>query len=149
MVEPSESPKKPAVVVAAPEPAKVSKPETVKQPDTQTHQKAAVEKAVHAWAKAWAQQNMTAYYAAYSDKFEPQGSSLSAWKAERKERIVGKPEITVDVQDLKVTLQGDRAVASFRQYYASGGYKASTRKVLRLHHEGGEKWRIVREETGR
>lgn len=109
---------------------------------------AAVEKAVAAWAKAWENQDMNAYYAAYSSQFDPQGSSLTEWKTERKARIVGKPAITVEVRNLKVAIQGDRADASFRQHYASGGYKASTRKTLRMQREG-EKWRIIREETGR
>lgn len=109
---------------------------------------AAVEKSVLAWANAWEQQNMQAYYNAYSSRFEPQGSTLAAWKIERKERIVGKPAITVTVNDLKTSVQGERATASFRQYYASGGYKATTRKTLRLQREG-DKWRITREETGR
>lgn len=109
---------------------------------------AAVEKSVLAWANAWEQQNMQAYYNAYSSRFEPQGSTLAAWKVERKERIVGKPAITVTVNDLKTSVQGERATASFRQYYASGGYKATTRKTLRLQREG-DKWRITREETGR
>nr|WP_314704885.1 tetratricopeptide repeat protein [uncultured Comamonas sp.] len=109
---------------------------------------AAIEKSVLAWANAWEQQNMSAYYSAYSSRFEPQGSTLAAWKTERKERIVGKPAITVTVNDLKTSVQGERATASFRQYYASGGYKATTRKTLRLQREG-DKWRITREETGR
>jgi colicin import membrane protein len=109
---------------------------------------AAVEKAVLAWAKAWEQQNMAGYYAAYSSRFDPQGGTLANWKAERKNRIVDKPAITVDVNDLKVHVQGDRATANFRQFYASGGYKATTRKTLRMQLEG-EKWRILREETGR
>ena len=108
----------------------------------------AIEKAVAGWAKAWEQQDMPAYYAAYSPNFKPQGSSLAAWKTERKDRIVGKPTITVEVRDLKVSVQGSNASASFRQYYASGGYKATTRKTLSLHQQGG-KWLILREETGR
>lgn len=128
------------VVTAAP--AAPAKPAV----DTQTV--AAVEKAVFAWAQAWEQQNMTAYYAAYSSRFDPQGPTLAAWKADRKNRIVDKPAITVEVRDLKVTVQGERASASFRQHYASGGYKATTRKTLRMQYEG-EKWRIIREETGR
>lgn len=106
-----------------------------------------VKSAVTAWSQAWARQDMAAYYAAYSDQFQPQGSTLAAWKTERKERIVGKPTISVEVRDLKVKVQGTQATANFRQFYASGGYKATTRKTLRLQQEG-EKWRIIREETG-
>lgn len=129
--------------------AKPAEPEKSQPKADETKQAvAAVEKAINAWAKAWEQQNMPAYYAAYSNQFDPQGSSLAAWKAERKDRIVGKPSITLQVDDLKISVQGDRATAKFRQYYASGGYKATTRKTLRLQQEGG-KWRIIREDTGR
>lgn len=109
---------------------------------------AAVEKAVYVWAQAWERQDMPAYYAAYSSRFDPQGGTLASWKDDRKNRIVDKPTITVEVRDLHVTVEGDRASARFRQHYASGGYKASTRKTLRMQYEG-DKWRIIREETGR
>jgi GTP pyrophosphokinase len=75
-------------------------------------------------------------------------AALPAWKQERKDRIVGRDAITVAVRNLKVTLDGDKAAASFQQYYASGSYKATTRKTLRMQREGNQ-WRIVREETGR
>ena len=101
-----------------------------------------------AWAKAWATQDMNSYYAAYSSNFRPSnGASLATWKAERKDRIVGKPTITVEVRDLKMDINGDKATAQFRQYYASGAYKATTRKTLHMQREGAH-WRIVREETG-
>lgn len=138
-------PSKPAAA-AKPAPAEPAKP-TAKADDDKLIV-ATVEKAVMAWAKAWEQQNMTAYYAAYSNHFEPQEGSLAAWKVERKERIVGKPSITLEVRDLKVAVQGERATASFRQYYASGSFKATTRKTLRMQREG-DKWRITREEAGR
>ena len=149
----------PVTVTAAtpavdPKPEPVAKPaEPVKEkevvkPDSNQQAITAVEKAVYAWAKAWEQQNMAGYYAAYSNHFDPQGSTLAAWKAERKDRIVGKPAITVEVRDLKVSVHGERATANFRQFYAAGGYKATTRKTLRLQQEG-EKWRITKEETGR
>lgn len=128
---------------AAPEPAKQAAKVDKNQAAT-----TAVENAVAAWAKAWEQQNMAGYYAAYSNQFDPQGGTLAEWKAERKARIVGKPAITVDVRDLKVQVQGDKATANFRQFYSAGGYKATTRKTLTLRDEGG-KWRITREETGR
>ena len=145
---PVAKPAEPAKDKEAAKPAEPVKAKETAQPDSQQHAVAAVEKAVLAWAKAWEQQNMTAYYAAYSNHFAPQGGTLAAWKAERKDRIVGKPAITVEVRDLKVSVHGERATANFRQYYAAGSYKATTRKTLRLQQEG-DKWRITREETGR
>ncbi|MEN5423990.1 tetratricopeptide repeat protein [Comamonas aquatica] len=148
------TPASPAPAVTQPAPtapaaAVVEKAEKAKEGPS-AHQQAvdAVEKAVLAWAKAWEQQNINAYYAAYSPHFDPQGGTLAAWKQERKDRIVGRDAITVAVRNLKVTLDGDKAAASFQQYYASGSYKATTRKTLRMQREGNQ-WRIVREETGR
>lgn len=151
------TPASPAPAATPPAPAapaaavvdKADKTEKAKEGPS-AHQQAvdAVEKAVLAWAKAWEQQNINAYYAAYSPRFDPQGGTLAAWKQERKDRIVGRDAITVAVRNLKVTLDGDKAAASFQQYYASGSYKATTRKTLRMQREGNQ-WRIVREETGR
>ncbi|MDH1378306.1 tetratricopeptide repeat protein [Comamonas aquatica] len=151
------APASPAPAATPPAPAapaaavveKADKTEKAKEGPS-AHQQAvdAVEKAVLAWAKAWEQQNINAYYAAYSPRFDPQGGTLAAWKQERKDRIVGRDAITVAVRNLKVTLDGDKAAASFQQYYASGSYKATTRKTLRMQREGNQ-WRIVREETGR
>ncbi len=104
--------------------------------------------AVMAWARAWEQQDMPAYYAAYRTRFEPaQGTPLEVWKQERRERIVGRPGITVDFNDLRVQVDGSTATASFHQNYASGEYRSSARKSLQLQQEGGQ-WRIVREESG-
>ncbi|QTX20403.1 tetratricopeptide repeat protein [Comamonas aquatica] len=145
---PAATPPAPAAPAAAVV-EKADKTEKAKEGPS-AHQQAvdAVEKAVLAWAKAWEQQNINAYYAAYSPRFDPQGGTLAAWKQERKDRIVGRDAITVAVRNLKVTLDGDKAAASFQQYYASGSYKATTRKTLRMQREGNQ-WRIVREETGR
>lgn len=108
-----------------------------------------IEQAVQRWAQAWSSQNMAAYYAAYSPRFQPSGGeSLAQWKSDRKDRIVGKTTINVSVRDLKVSPQtGDLAHVSFRQYYVAGGYKATTRKTLRMQREGLQ-WLILREETG-
>lgn len=107
-----------------------------------------VERAVHAWASAWEKKDMTAYLDAYSDKFQPAGGgSLAAWKEERRARIVGKQAIDVKVQNLQVSVDGEQATARFRQYYAAGLLKSTTRKTLTLRHEKGQ-WHIVREATG-
>lgn len=145
---PAAAPREPEPAAAAPVAAKeVSKP--APQPEPAKHEtQRKIEQAINHWAHAWASQNINAYYAAYSPRFKPSGGeTLAQWKADRKERIVGKTTITVSVRDLKISTQGDQATASFRQYYAAGSYKATTRKTLRLQREGAQ-WLIVREETG-
>lgn len=110
--------------------------------------KADVERAVNTWAQAWEKQDMPGYLAAYSDHFSPAGGgSLNAWKEERRQRIVGKQAIVVNVRNLQVTVDGDQATAKFRQYYAAGALKTTTRKTLAMRLEKGH-WRILRETTG-
>lgn len=120
-------------------------------PEPKPAQKSAVpevERVVHAWAKAWEGKDMNAYLDAYSDKFSPaDGSSLSAWKEARRQRIVGKQSIKVNVRNLQVTVDGDQATAKFRQHYAAGSLNTTTRKTLTLRQEKGG-WHIVRETTG-
>lgn len=133
-----------APAVAATEVAKPAPPTEPVQDKTE-HK---IEQAISRWAHAWSSQNISAYYAAYSSRFKPAGGeTLAQWKTDRKERIVGKTTITVSVRDLKISTQGDLATASFRQSYAAGSYKATTRKTLRMQREGAQ-WLIVREETG-
>lgn len=107
-----------------------------------------VERAVNSWATAWEKKDMPGYLAAYSDHFSPAGGgSLSAWKEERRQRIVGKQAIVVNVRNLQVSVEGEQATAKFRQYYAAGALKTTTRKTLVMRLEKGH-WRIMRETTG-
>ena len=110
----------------------------------QQQAKAAIESAIDAWAYAWVHQNMDGYYAAYSSKFAPDKGDLSSWKAERRDRILSKQTITLDVNNLKISVNGSRATARFRQNYSADNYKDSTLKTLELQREG-DKWLIVRE----
>lgn len=107
-----------------------------------------VEAAVHAWANAWASKNMNAYLASYGKEFDPPGKqSRAAWEAERRSRIVGKKQISVQLSDLKVAVNGNKAVARFHQNYSADGLKISSHKTLDLV-KNGERWSIVRESTG-
>lgn len=110
----------------------------------QQQAKAAIESAIDAWAYAWVHQNMDGYYAAYSSKFAPNKGDLSSWKAERRDRILSKQTITLDVNDLKISVNGSRATARFRQDYSADNYKDSTLKTMELQREGNQ-WLIVRE----
>jgi colicin import membrane protein len=141
-----------ASAVAASAAAPAAKPaapvaETKPKPARDTA-KLDVERAVNSWATAWEKKDMPGYLAAYSDHFSPAGGgSLSAWKEERRQRIVGKQAIVVNVRNLQVSVEGEQATAKFRQYYAAGALKTTTRKTLVMRLEKGH-WRIMRETTG-
>ncbi|WP_291012731.1 nuclear transport factor 2 family protein [Hydrogenophaga sp.] len=107
-----------------------------------------VQAAVGAWARAWSSKNMSAYLGAYAPNFTPAGGqSRSGWEADRKARIVPRNRIEVDVSDLNVEIDGDRATARFLQAYSSDNLNVSSRKTLNFVRSGG-RWLIVREATG-
>lgn len=107
-----------------------------------------VTSAVQAWASAWAAKDMTAYLAAYDKSFDPPGrQSRSAWEKERESRIVGKSKITVQLSDMTVSVNGDKATARFRQAYSADTLNVTSRKTLDLVNNNG-RWTIVRESTG-
>ena len=64
-----------------------------------------------------------------------------SWKVPYSQRV----ESLTNFQ--QVTVDGDKATAQFRQYYASGALKTTTRKTLRMQREKGQ-WRITHEGTG-
>jgi tetratricopeptide (TPR) repeat protein len=103
---------------------------------------------VQAWAKAWASKDMGSYLGAYSDKFDPPGQqSRKAWEGERRDRIVSKRSISVDVSDFDVKVSDGKASVSFRQNYKAGALVANSRKTLDMVRQDG-RWLITRERTG-
>ena len=101
--------------------------------------------AVARWASAWSARDMTAYLSAYAPDFvPPEGMSLKEWKAERSARIRGKREISVQVQQPEVRIEGDRATVKFVQTYSSEQFRSTDVKLLMLVRHGG-KWLIQQE----
>lgn len=138
---PAPTPAPAASPAAAPAPA----PAAAAAADASTQ---AVTAAVQAWAAAWAAKDMKAYLGAYDKSFDPPGrQGRAAWEKEREARIVGKSKISVKLSDMKVSVQGDKATAVFRQAYSADSLNVSSRKTLDLVHNNG-RWTIVRESTG-
>jgi tetratricopeptide (TPR) repeat protein len=107
-----------------------------------------VEAAVAAWAAAWSAKDMGGYLAAYGKEFDPPGSQARRdWEEDRRARIVGKSRITVRITDLSVSVNGNRAVARFKQAYSADTLNVTSRKTLEFV-KAGERWMIVRESTG-
>ena len=98
---------------------------------------------------ATGKQDMNAYLGAYGKDFDPPGNQArSAWEDDRRKRITGKSSISVKLDNLLVTVDGNRAVAKFRQDYRADALSVSSRKTLDLRRVG-ERWLIVKETTGR
>lgn len=140
-----------APVAKTPAPTKATAESSAPAAPTKAMNEAATreaEAAVQNWVAAWSNKDMRAYFAAYSKDFSPSGgASRSAWEAERRARIEGKSKISVRLEGLQVTVNGNKAIAKFRQDYRANGIAISSRKTLELtkHNDG---WKIVREAVG-
>lgn len=142
----------PGVAASTPAPA-IEKPTDSKPatPVQKPHDNASsdVTKAVNAWASAWGRKDMKAYLAAYASDFAtPRGVSRKEWEQERERRIAGKSgKISVDVDDLQISINGERATARFRQHYSAPGLDSVSSKTLSLVRSGN-KW-LIKEENAR
>lgn len=128
---------------ATPEPATTPPPAMATGGDMDN-----VKDAVQAWAKAWSSKNMQAYLGAYAPGFTPPGGqSRKDWEADRRARIVPRNRIDVDISDVNVSVNGDRATVRFRQTYSSDNLNVTSRKTLDML-KSGNRWLILRESTG-
>ena len=104
--------------------------------------------AVHAWAAAWSHRDMAGYLGAYTPDYATGGKSHKAWEEDRKARIVPRKRIAVEVSDLRVSVNGDKAQAHFKQTYESDTLTTSGHKTLDLVRSPSGKWLIKQESVG-
>lgn len=146
---PTAAPTKPAAApAAAPAPAPAAAPSPATNPaEAPATAVADVEAALKAWARAWSARDVAAYQAAYTSDFKGSASSHAEWLSDRRARIEARSRISVNVSDIKVKINGDRAEVSFLQAYSSDGPSARSRKSIGMQKVGG-KW-LIRQESGR
>jgi ketosteroid isomerase-like protein len=142
-----------ATAASAPQKASPSAPTTTSRQNASTpsvnSDEEAVKQAVHAWANAWASKNMAAYLAAYDAQFEtPKGQNRKAWEQERKDRIVYKTRIEVQLSRMAIRMQGNQATVRFVQNYRADQLNVSSRKTLTMVRKG-KHWLIAQEQVGR
>ena len=107
-----------------------------------------VEALVRTWAAAWAGKDMNSYLASYGKDFAtPRGQARKAWEDDRRSRITGKSRISVKIDNLEVTVKGDKATAKFKQIYSADSLNVSSRKTLNVA-KMADRWVIVKESSG-
>jgi tetratricopeptide (TPR) repeat protein len=131
---------------AAPKPAPAPSPSPSPAPNANAV--AEVEAAVRAWAAAWTRRDMVGYVGAYTSDFSGSAKSHQAWEDDRRSRIEPRKRISVAVSELRVSVNGDRAEAHFRQSYSSDTLSTSGHKTLTLVRSPGGKWLIRQESVG-
>lgn len=138
-------------VAVAPQSAEIPSPPVamlpeVVTPDPDSEARAFVER----WRQAWTARDVEAYLENYGTDFVPaNGQNRTQWEAARRNAILGKAGISVQINDLKiVSREGNRLEVSFLQDYAAGSYRETARpKTLSLIRQGG-RWTIARELQG-
>lgn len=107
-----------------------------------------VEVFIRQWASDWSSKNIDAYFSAYSDQFQPDGKkSLQEWKVERRQRILPKKNISVDIADIAVISTNETGLTvSFSQTYVADNFRSTSSKILVLSHQDSG-WKIVKEYT--
>lgn len=144
---PAAAPSAPAAAKPAPPSAPVVTAKTEQPAPRNDAERDEVLNAVHAWAKAWSEQDVKAYLRAYSSDYKAPGMSHSAWAEERRARIKDKGHINVKVESPQVSINGNTATVRFRQIYESDRLKSNSRKTLVLAKQGGA-WQIRQEHSG-
>jgi len=144
--EPAPAPATTATLVKPPAP--VPAPASSSEEDSLLVAQAEVEAAVQAWARAWSTKDVQAYLASYGPSFvPPDNMTRSTWETSRRVRIEPRSRISVGVQNLKISVDGNQATARFRQIYASDTLNVNSTKTLQLMNDG-QRWLIVREISG-
>ena len=142
------SPAKPVAPVVTAAPAATPAPAPVPKPADAAVANQEVEAMIKAWASAWSSKDVKSYLGAYGKEFNPPGAqSRGVWEADRRTKITSKSKIDVKIENLAVAVNGDKAVARFRQDYRAGALAVSSRKTLELAKKG-ERWHIVKETVG-
>jgi tetratricopeptide (TPR) repeat protein len=101
--------------------------------------------AVQAWAKAWSDQNMPAYLAAYAPDYTPgKSTTRAAWEAERTARIVGRQFVRVKIGQVSFEKRDSKVITRFNQLYESDNIQSTHRKRLEWVQVEGS-WKIARE----
>lgn len=97
--------------------------------------------ALKGWREAWINMNPDAYFNFYSTKY----TSRESWKAARRARLLNAQKISLDLSDIKFTMQDSKhATTIFQQDYRSSSYQDTLQKTLHWEEVNG-KWQIVNE----
>jgi ketosteroid isomerase-like protein len=98
------------------------------------------------WAKAWGARDKAAYFALYAPDFRfiDQSLDLPSFRRYRGGHMDRAAFVNVSVEDLEVSVEGGRALATFIQTYESDRTRDRGRKTLELIEMDG-RWRILSE----
>jgi hypothetical protein len=124
--------------------SKLSDTDNVETDDLSSEKaEAQVTEAVRVWAKAWMDQDIDRYIAAYHSEYKGDSRSHEAWVKNRSIRLKRPKWIRVDLGPITFThLDSTQVEITFWQVYRASNYQDEVQKRLVLSKEG-DAWRIV------
>lgn len=113
--------------------------ESSASPENEIHQ------LIQKWLTGWRSGNMKVYRDCYDAKeFQSRGMNLDEWIAHKTNVRQKSDDIKISIDRLKISVNQDRAQASFQQFYSSSIMKSSGKKTLEFKKIGNA-WKITRE----
>ena len=106
---------------------------------------ATIADALERWRDAWDAGDVETYLDSYAPQRSPRaGLDRGAWERQRRARVTPQRDISVSIDDLRIEVDGARAVTRFEQTYRARSYADRTSKRLSWERQDG-RWRIVEE----
>jgi hypothetical protein len=100
--------------------------------------------AIDSWAQSWSRQDFDAYLNTYTSGFALPGMSRAQWVQLRREQILKPKSISIGIDNVRTSVQGESAVAEFDQTRQADGAVIRSRKTLELVNVDG-RWLITKE----
>lgn len=134
----------PPSAVPAPEPA--ASPAAGQAPSRKDQDREILD-TLYGWARAWSDQDASAYLSYYSKNFRPEnGAGRRTWEQQREERLRRPAWIKVDLKKIVLTPTGpDTVEVKMIQDYRAETFRDKARKTMTLVRENGA-WRIQAED---
>lgn len=108
---------------------------------------AQVMQVVERWADAWAAREVDAYAATYVPDYRGTHPGHAQWLAFRRSRIMARQSIQIDLSDIAVNVEGNRAEVRFVQKYRGDKTDLTDRKRMVLVRNPAGAWLIQEEAT--
>lgn len=140
-------PKQDTVAVDVPASRTEAPPVDTRNAPVKDERHEAVATALDQWAQAWSQRNVDAYLSHYASDFRPpSGLSRQQWEAQRRQAILGKQRIRVQLRIQAIHIRDGVANVRAVQRYEGDGKRLTTPKRFALRLDRN-KWHIVEERT--
>ena len=103
-----------------------------------------VHKHLEKWVNAWEKQNIELYLSFYSKTFKGSKEEYESWKASRQAALKKHTNISIQLQNIKISQSKNTIENNFIQTFKSDGYSDTGIKEL-VWVKNGSDWRIIKE----